>query len=58
MLHVNHPLLPGYVSALTPAGLSGFSRMTSYCLEVQRLTRSFAYKPYRGKQPRRSMACF
>ncbi len=50
LFHVNHPLLPGYVSGLTPAGLSGFEPDDELLAEVQRLTRSFAYKPYRGKQ--------
>lgn len=50
LFHVNHPLLPGYVSGLTPAGLSGFEPDDELLSEVQRLTRSFAYKPYRGKQ--------
>ena len=50
LFHVNHPLLPGYVSGLTPAGLSGFEPSDELLGEVQRLTRSFAYKPYRGKQ--------
>ena len=50
LFHVNHPLLPGYVSGLTPAGLSGFEPDDELLSEAQRLTRSFAYKPYRGKQ--------
>lgn len=49
LLHVNHPLLPGYVSALTPAGLSGFEPDDEVLAEVQRLTRSFVYKPRRGQ---------
>ncbi len=49
LLHVNHPLLPGYVSASTPAGLSGFEPDDASLAEVQRLTRSFAYKPRRGQ---------
>ncbi|UVE17663.1 class I adenylate cyclase [Pseudomonas sp. LS44] len=51
LLHVNHPLLPGYVSATTPAGLSGYEPDEQTLAEVQRLTRSFAYKPRRGKPP-------
>jgi adenylate cyclase, class 1 len=50
LFHVNHPLLPGYVSSQTPAGLSGFEPDDELLAEAQRLTRSFAYKPYRGKQ--------
>lgn len=49
LLHVNHPLLPGYVSASTPAGLSGFEPDDASLAEVQRLARSFAYKPRRGQ---------
>jgi adenylate cyclase, class 1 len=49
LFHVNHPLLPGYVSGLTPAGLSGFEPDESLLAEAQRLTRSFAYKAHRGK---------
>ena len=49
LFHVNHPLLPGYVSGLTPAGLSGFEPDEQLLAEAQRLTRSFAYKAQRGK---------
>ncbi|RMH83206.1 class I adenylate cyclase [Pseudomonas sp. AOB-7] len=49
LLHVNHPLLPGYVCASTPAGLSGFEPDDEVLAEVQRLTRSFVYKPRRGQ---------
>lgn len=49
LLHVNHPLLPGYVSATTPAGLSGFEPDDSSLAEIQRLARSFNYKPRRGQ---------
>ncbi|MEX6500856.1 class I adenylate cyclase [Pseudomonas zhanjiangensis] len=48
LLHVNHPLLPGYVSGLTPAGLSGYQPSAEVLAEAQRLTRSFAYKARRG----------
>ncbi|TWI57522.1 adenylate cyclase class 1 [Pseudomonas duriflava] len=47
LLHVNHPLLPGYVSANTPAGLTGFEPSDEQLAEARRLTRSFAYKPAR-----------
>lgn len=49
LFHVNHPLLPGYVSASTPAGLSGFEPDAELLAEAQRLTRSFTYKPLRGR---------
>ena len=39
--HVNHPLLPGYVSGTTPAGVSGFEPDDELLAEAQRLTRSF-----------------
>ncbi len=50
--HVNHPLLPGYVSSSTPAGLSNFEPDTKALAEAQRLTRSFSYKPRHGNPPR------
>lgn len=50
LFQVNHPLLPGYVSATTPAGLSGFEPDADVLGEAQRLTRSFSYKPTRGEQ--------
>src|SRR3990167_6075417 len=51
LFHVNHPLLPGYVSGLTPAGLSGFEPDAELLAEAQRLTRSFVYKAHRGNSP-------
>lgn len=48
LLHVNHPLLPGYVSSTAPAGLSGFEPSDELLAEAARLTRSFIYKPRRG----------
>ncbi|MGE8499971.1 MAG: class I adenylate cyclase [Pseudomonas sp.] len=51
LFHVNHPLLPGYVSGLTPAGLSGFEPDDDVLADAQRLTRSFSYKPRRGNVP-------
>lgn len=50
LFHVNHPRLPGYVSGLTPAGLSGYEPDADTLAEAQRLTRSFTYKPLRGEQ--------
>jgi adenylate cyclase class 1 len=41
LFHVNHPLLPGYVSEHTPAGVSGF-RMDARQLEsARKLARQF-----------------
>ncbi|PJI46824.1 MAG: class I adenylate cyclase [Pseudomonas sp.] len=51
LLDVNHPLLPGYVSASTPAGLSHFVPDDDILAEAQRLTRSFSYKIRRGNPP-------
>ncbi|MBD9483078.1 class I adenylate cyclase [Pseudomonas sp. PDM14] len=48
LFHVNHPLLPGYVSGSTPAGLSAYEPDDEILAEAQRLTRSFAYKSRRG----------
>ena len=48
LFHVNHPLLPGYVSGTTPAGVSHFEPDALVLTEAQRLTRSFSYKPHRG----------
>ncbi|ROL68056.1 adenylate cyclase [Pseudomonas protegens] len=50
--HVNHPLLPGYVSGTTPAGLSNYEPDAQALAEAQRLTRSFSYKPRHGNPPR------
>ncbi|MBA1202202.1 class I adenylate cyclase [Pseudomonas capeferrum] len=49
--HVNHPLLPGYVSGMTPAGVSGFEPDARALTEAQRLARSFSYKPRHGNRP-------
>jgi adenylate cyclase class 1 len=53
VFHVNHPLLPGYVSGSTPAGLSNFEPDANALAEAQRLTRSFSYKPRHGSNPPR-----
>src|SRR5471032_1915908 len=50
--HVNHPLLPGYVSGSTPAGVSGYEPEAHALAEAQRLTRSFSYKTRHGNPPR------
>ncbi|VVO44646.1 class I adenylate cyclase [Pseudomonas fluorescens] len=50
--HVNHPLLPGYVSGSTPAGLSNYEPDGQALAEAQRLTRSFSYKARHGNAPR------
>lgn len=48
LLHVNHPLLPGYVSSSTPAGISGFEPSSELIQEAQSFARSFTYKAPRG----------
>ncbi|MGE7990748.1 class I adenylate cyclase [Pseudomonas sp. NPDC089554] len=50
--HVNHPLLPGYVSGATPAGVSNYEPDAELLAEAQRLTRSFTYKARHGNTPR------
>ena len=50
LLHVNHPLLPGYVSGTTPAGLSAYEPSAELIQDAQSLARSFVYKPPRGYQ--------
>jgi adenylate cyclase class 1 len=49
--HVNHPLLPGYVSGSTPAGVSQYEPSGLALAEAQRLTRSFSYKTRRANAP-------
>ena len=52
LFHVNHPLLPGYVSGSTPAGVSGYEPGSELVAEAQRLARSFTYKAQHGNPPR------
>ncbi|CAM3145407.1 class I adenylate cyclase [Pseudomonas plecoglossicida] len=52
LFHVNHPLLPGYVSGSTPAGVSGFEPSADLVAEGQRLARSFSYKTRLGNPHR------
>ncbi|WP_237859746.1 class I adenylate cyclase [Pseudomonas sp. PGPR81] len=52
LFHVNHPLLPGYVSGSTPAGVSGFEPDANLVAEGQRLARSFTYKTRLGNPNR------
>ena len=44
MFHVNHPMLPGYVSHQTPCGLDGFNPTKKDVEKTQRLSRSFTYR--------------
>lgn len=47
LFHINHPLLPGYLSASMSAGLGGFEADDEVLAEVQRLTHSSVYRPCR-----------
>ena len=40
--HINHPLLPGYVSACTPAGVSGYEPDTTTLAAARHLIRDFS----------------
>ncbi len=44
LLHVNHPLLPGYISQQTPAGIQHFEPSEQQLRIVQNLARSFDAK--------------
>lgn len=48
LLHVNHPLLPGYVTATTPSGLQGYQPAPELIREAQGLARSFTYRQRTG----------
>ena len=43
LFHVNHPMLPGYISHQTPAGLSEYTPSKIDLDRAQRLARSFVY---------------
>lgn len=44
LFHVNHPLLPGYVSKETPVGIPSYSPDKDALHLAQRISRSFSYK--------------
>ena len=44
LFDVNHPLLPGYISRLTPHGLAAYVPDQNVLLGAQALTRSFSYR--------------
>jgi len=44
LFHVNHPLLPGYVSRTTPASLRNYEPDKDDLREARRLSRSFNYR--------------
>src|SRR5690606_21724065 len=43
LFHSNHPMLPGYVSHLTPHGLSDYNPSKSDITRAKRVARSFTY---------------
>lgn len=50
LLHVNHPVLPGYVNADTPAGLCGFEPSKAQLKNAKQLARSFRFQPLNNRQ--------
>ena len=44
LFQVNHPLLPGYVSAEAPAGIAGYEPSPESLRVAQKLARAFVYK--------------
>ena len=44
LFHVNHPLLPGYVSKETPMGIPSYTPSKNSLYLAQRISRSFEYK--------------
>lgn len=55
LLHVNHPLLPGYVSGSTPSGLSGYVPAPELVQEARGWARSFNYQKPLGPLPEGSL---
>jgi len=45
LLHINHPLLPGYINKDTPATISHFNPSQLNLRAIKTLFKSFAYKP-------------
>lgn len=50
LFHYNHPMLPGYISRNTPAGLYGYSVSEEQLQQLRSLTRSF--QPNRERESR------
>ena len=44
LFHVNHPMLPGYLSHQTPAGVSGYKPKKANIEAARTLSRSFTYQ--------------
>ncbi|WP_347986325.1 class I adenylate cyclase [Methylomonas sp. AM2-LC] len=51
LLHINHPLLPGFVSSSTPQGISGYHPDKLTLSIARQFSRSFDYKPQLSKKP-------
>ncbi len=43
LFHINHPLMPGYVSSETPAGIADYSPTQALVRTARKITRSFSY---------------
>lgn len=50
LFHVNHPMLPGYVSQKTPCGLSNFTPSKTELSIVKQLSKSFRYHSINSKE--------
>mgnify|MGYP000312493238 CR=1 FL=1 len=50
LFHVNHPMLPGYVSHQTPCGVAHYVPSKQHIQKTQRLARSFTYRRQPGRQ--------
>ncbi len=44
LFHINHPIMPGYVSKSTPAGIPDYSPPNSTLVLANKIARSFSYK--------------
>jgi len=44
LLHINHPVLPGFTGSDTPAGISDYSPSQAVLRNARKLGRSFSYK--------------
>ncbi|MFT5690697.1 MAG: adenylate cyclase class 1 [Oceanicoccus sp.] len=51
LFHVNHPILPGYVTRETPSGVFNYNPSKSDVLKAQRLARSFNYQRQPNHRP-------
>lgn len=49
LLHINHPLLPGFISNITPSGISGFEPNKHHIQAIRSLSKSFNYNAYRKR---------